>query len=98
VSVAIGDTSVKLRNVRLSEGAGKLVIGVDFRTGFLGTKGTMYLEGAPYLGADRGTLQVRDLDFDIRTREKLLDGAAELLKPAVLTAIAKQLKLDLRPH
>ena len=96
-SIPVGSKTLTVHSLNFVENRGKLVIEAKFRTGWFGARGTMYLEGTPALSADHNTLEFKNLDFDVRTRNTLLDGAAEIAKPAVLEGIARKLRVDLRP-
>lgn len=96
VIVQAGSKTLEIKRVKLAESRNKLIVEARFSTGWFGAHGTLFLEGTPRLSADRNMLEVAGLAYDLRTQQVLLDGAAELAQPAVLDAIAKELRIDLK--
>lgn len=95
VHVPIGtDSSVTFKDFTLEEGANKLIVRAKFRmSGFGSPHGTVYFVGKPLI--EGNVLRVTELSYDVRSNQKLLDGAAELAKPAVIGKVEEELTFDL---
>ncbi|MBC7948398.1 MAG: DUF4403 family protein [Chitinophagaceae bacterium] len=76
----------------IGEGNEKLIIKIDFA----GTDvGTFYLTGKPVYDQATKVLQVRDIDFDIKSKNALLKTAEWLFSKKITTEISKYTKYDL---
>ena len=74
------------------EGNEKLIIKVNFS----GTnEGTFYLTGKPVYDKETRILQIKDMDFDIKSKNALLKTAEWLFSKKILTEISKYTKYDL---
>jgi hypothetical protein len=70
----------------------RLIIRVDFS----GTnKGTLYLTGKPAYDPDNRILDIRDMEFDIKTKNLLLGSADWLFNRRILNEISRQARFDL---
>ncbi len=78
-------------------GAGneKLIVKVTFS----GTdNGTIYLTGKPTYTRETGILEIKNLEFDIRSKDALLKTADWLFNRRIITEISKYTRFDLRPY
>ena len=76
----------------IGEGNEKLIIKVNFS----GTnEGTFYLTGKPAYNKDTRILEIKDMDFDIKSKNALLKTAEWLFSKKILTEISKYSKYDL---
>jgi hypothetical protein len=73
----------------------KLIIRVDF-TG--SNSGTLYLVGKPIYDATKKILEIKDIDFDIRSKDALLKAADWLFNRRITTEIAKYARYDLNAY
>lgn len=82
-----------IRQCRLSGmGNEKLIIRVDFGGS---NEGTIYLTGKPTYDASRHLLEIKDIDFDIRSRNALLSTAEWMFNKRIIHEIEKQSRFDL---
>jgi hypothetical protein len=58
-------------------------------------KGTIYVSGKPFYDKDSSSLKVRDLDFDIRTKNVLVKSASWLLHQNLLQTLSQQLSFPI---
>lgn len=58
-------------------------------------KGTLYFRGKPYFDTLRNTLQIRDVDFDVHTEERLLATADWLLHDKLRDTLQTALQVPL---
>ncbi len=82
-----------IKDVKLS-GAGneKLIIKIDFA----GTdNGTLYLTGKPVYSAETQILEVKNIDFDIYSKDALLKTAEWLFSRRIINEVAKQTRFEL---
>jgi hypothetical protein len=76
----------------IGEGNEKLII----RVNFAGTnQGTFYLTGKPVYDQNTRTLEIKDVDFDIKSKNALLKTAEWLFNKRILTEIGKYTRFDL---
>jgi hypothetical protein len=76
----------------MGEGNERLIIKVDFS----GTNdGTFYLTGKPAYNKDTRILEIKDIDFDIKSKNALLKTAEWLFSRKIITEISKYTKYDL---
>lgn len=82
-----------IKNCRLfGEGNERVIIKVDFA----GTnQGTFYLTGKPAYDKDKRVLEVRDIDFDIKSKNALLKTAEWLFSRRIVNEISKYTRYDL---
>ncbi len=82
-----------IQDCKLSgEGNEKLIIKVNFSGS---NKGTFYLTGKPVYNNETRVLEVKDLDFDIKSKNALLSSAEWLFNRKILNEISKYAKYDL---
>jgi hypothetical protein len=74
------------------EGNEKLIIKVDFSGS---NEGTFYLTGKPAYDKEKKILEVRDIDFDIRSKNTLLKTAEWLFSRRIINEISHYTKYDL---
>ncbi len=82
-----------IKECRLS-GAGneKLIIRINFS----GTdNGTIYFTGRPVYTRETRVLEIKDLDFDIRSKDALLKGAEWLFSRRIINEVAKNTRFEL---
>jgi hypothetical protein len=76
----------------IGEGNEKLIVKVNFS----GTnEGTFYLTGKPAYNKETRILEIKDMDFDIKSKNALLKTAEWLFSKKILTEISKYTKYDL---
>lgn len=76
----------------IGEGNERLVIKVNFS----GTnEGTFYLTGKPAYDKDAHILEIKDMEFDIKSKNALLKTAEWLFSKRILTEISKYSRYDL---
>jgi hypothetical protein len=82
-----------IKDCRLyGEGNERLIIKIDFAGS---DKGTFYLTGKPVYNKDTRVLDVKDIDFDIKSKNVLLKSADWVFSKRVITEISKYTKYDL---
>lgn len=74
---------------------GNLNIKVDFTGSF---DGTAYFTGKPSYNAEKKTIEVRDLDYDIRTKNLLLKTAKWLFNKRILNELSNYTSFDLSQY
>ncbi|PZR25110.1 MAG: hypothetical protein DI535_19355 [Citrobacter freundii] len=85
-----------IKDVKLS-GAGneKLIIKIDFG----GTdNGTLYLTGKPVYSPETHILEVKNIDFDIYSKDALLKTAEWLFSKRIINEVSKQTRFDLNTY
>jgi hypothetical protein len=76
----------------IGEGNEKIIIKVNFS----GTdEGTFYLTGKPAYNKEAHILEIKDMDFDIKSKNALLKTAEWLFNKKIITEISKYTKYDL---
>lgn len=85
-----------IKDVKLSgSGNEKLIIRIDFG----GTdNGTLYLTGKPVYSAETHILEVKNIDFDIYSKDALLKTAEWLFSKRIINEVAKQTRFDLNTY
>lgn len=73
----------------------KLILKIDF-TG--SESGTFYLTGNPEYNADKKTLQINNLDFDIQTKDFLVKTAKWMFNRKILQALQPYTRFELGPY
>jgi hypothetical protein len=76
----------------IGEGNEKLIVKVNFSGS---DEGTFYLTGKPVYDKEANILEIKDMDFDIRSKNALLKTAKWLFNKRILTEISKYTKYDL---
>jgi hypothetical protein len=71
---------------------GNLVVKVDFTGSF---NGTAFFKGKPTYNTDRKAIEVKDMDYDLRTKNILLNTAKWLFNKRILTELKKYTTFDL---
>ena len=76
----------------VGEGNEKLIIRVNFG----GTnEGTVYLTGKPVYNKEKRIMEIKDIDFDIKSKNALLKSAEWLFSKRITNEISKYTKFDL---
>ena len=76
----------------IGEGNERIIIKVNFS----GTdEGTFYLTGKPAYNKEAHILEIKDMDFDIKSKNALLKTAEWLFNKKIITEISKYTKYDL---
>ncbi len=101
----------KMKDQRFDVAAGKYIIvknielyGVDnanliVKVDFEGSqKGTFYLTGKPAYDVASKTIEIKDLDFDIRSKNMLLKTAEWLFSKKIINELKKNTKFDLNTY
>ena len=73
----------------------RLIIKVDFAGS---NQGTVYLTGKPHYDAAKKMLEIRDMEFDIRTRNLLLGTADWLFNRRIIQEISQKTRFDLSQY
>jgi len=60
--------------------------------------GTFYLTGKPEYNADKKTLQINNLDFDIQTRDMLVKTAKWMFNKKILQSLQPYTHFELGPY
>lgn len=85
-----------IKNCQLSgSGNEKVIIRIDFSGS---NKGTLYLTGKPVYSKDLQTLEVKDIDFDIKSKNALLKTAEWLFSKKIITEIQKHSQFNLTSY
>lgn len=83
-----GKQSVLINDINIYGSDGYFVVDLNL----LGSvKGNIYLKGSPYFDDSLKTIRVRDLDFDLKTKNVLLKSASWLLHNNLLKMIGPKL-------
>lgn len=77
------------------EGNEKLVIKINFRGS---NRGTFYLTGKPFYNKEKKTLELKDVDFDLKSRSVLLQTAEWLFSRKIIDEITESTKFDLSSY
>jgi hypothetical protein len=73
----------------------RLIIKVDFS----GTdKGTIYLTGKPVYTKETNVLEIKDIDFDIRSKNALLKTAEWLFSRRIVNEVSRYTRFDLNSY
>jgi hypothetical protein len=85
-----------IKDVKLfGSGNEKLIIRINFG----GTNdGTMYLVGKPVYDPEKKLLEIKNIDFDIKSKDALLKAADWLFNRRIVTEISKYAKYDLTAY
>jgi hypothetical protein len=75
--------------------AGNLVIKIDFSGSF---DGTAYFTGKPVYNPEKKSIEVQDLDYDLKTNNLLLKTAKWLFNKKILTELEKYTSFDLSQY
>ena len=87
-----GKNRVEVKNIYIFGSGDKLVVALDI-TGTV--KGTIYLSGKPYYDKEASSLRIKDLDFDIRTKNVLIRSASWILHQSLLQTLGKKLSFSI---
>jgi hypothetical protein len=69
------------------------------RVKFSGTDdGTIYLTGKPVYSKENNTLELKDIDFDIKSKDALLKAAEWLFSKRIINEISKYTRFDLTQY
>lgn len=79
----------------IGEGSDRLIIKVNFAGS---NTGTFYLTGKPVYDKDAHILDIKDMDFDIKSKNTLLNTAEWLFNKRILAEIGKYTKYDLTSY
>jgi hypothetical protein len=106
------NTQLKGKEFDLSRGKSKKVLVVEdcriygtgnekliIKMGFSGTNsGIAYFTGKPFYDTNKRMIEVRDIDFDVKTKSLLLKSADWLFNKRIISEIAKVSKFDLSTY
>lgn len=85
-----------VRNTNVSgDENGNLIIRLDFDGSF---DGTAYFTGKPVYNPDKKTIEVQDLDYDLKTKNLLLKTAKWLFNNRIITELKKYTSFDLTQY
>nr|WP_255749806.1 DUF4403 family protein [Pontibacter liquoris] len=97
-----GKSQLKVNNASLLPGGEQLVLMLDVngktKAGLFTKKivGKVYLRGTPYYDAATATIRVRDVDYDLDTKDKLLNTASWLAKNKFKDMIQQQVNFPVQ--
>ncbi len=98
-----GDKSqLTVKNATISPGGQQLIMMLDVdgktKAGLFTKKiaGKIYLRGTPYYDAQSATIKVRDIDYDLDTKDKLLSAASWLAKDKFKEMIQAQVNFPVQ--
>lgn len=77
------------------EGNEKLVIKINFRGS---NRGTFYLTGKPFYNKEKRMLELKDVDFDLKSRSVLLQTAEWLFSKKIINEITESTRFDLSSY
>ena len=60
--------------------------------------GTVYLTGKPYYDKDSSSIRIRELDFDLRTKNVLIKSASWIYKHGLAETLQKKLDFPIGPQ
>jgi hypothetical protein len=84
-----------INDCKLYGGGDKLIIRINFS----GTNsGTVYLVGKPVYDADTHVIEIRGIDFDIKSKDALLKAADWLFNKKITNEISKYARFDLSAY
>ncbi len=87
-----GKNLIEVKDVFLFGSSGKLVVALKIA----GTiKGTIYLSGKPYYDRETSLLKVKELDFDIHTKNVLIRSASWIFHQNLLQTLEQQLSFPI---
>jgi hypothetical protein len=87
-----GKYTIKFTKMGIYGNFDKMVI----ETGLAGSiKGTVYLVGVPYYDANSRSIKMKNLDFDVESKNKLITSAKWLGHAALLKVMEKNLVFDI---
>lgn len=90
-----GGRTLSVRDVTVSGvGDGRIAVAVEVAGD---VRGTLYLVGTPAHDAASATIRVPDLDFDVATREALVEGAAFVARLGLIEQIRDQASMPMEP-
>jgi hypothetical protein len=101
-SFSNGKDQVTVHDVALSGSGNKLVIMLDVtgttKAGLFtrNMAGKIFLKTVPYLDAETNSIRVRDVDYDLNTKDQLLKAASWLAKNRFTQAIEDQISLPFK--
>ncbi len=87
-----GKYLIEVKDVFLYGSGGKLVIALKIAGS---VRGTIYLSGKPYYDRESSSLKVKNLDFDIRTKNVLIKSASWIFHQNLLQTLSQQLTFPL---
>ncbi|MFC5271278.1 DUF4403 family protein [Adhaeribacter terreus] len=97
-----GSDEVTIKDAAISPSGDKLMLMLDVdgktKAGFITKKikGKVFLQAIPYYDAESGAIKVRDVDYNLETRDKLLSSASWLAKNKFRTMIQEQINFPLK--
>ncbi|MGA3012803.1 MAG: DUF4403 family protein [Bacteroidales bacterium] len=87
-----GKYRVEVKEIYLYGSGDKIIVALNIA----GTiKGNIYLSGKPYYDKETSSLKVKDLDFDIRTKNVLIRSASWLFHQNLIETLQKKLSFDI---
>ncbi|MFL5811543.1 MAG: DUF4403 family protein [Flavisolibacter sp.] len=96
VSEGLFKKHIVIENTTVSGDAnGNLLISLDFSGSF---DGTVHFIGKPVYNAEKKTIEVQDLDYDLKTKNLLLKTAKWLFNKRIITELKKYTSFDLSQY
>lgn len=97
-----GKSEITVNDVAITPGGEQLVLMLDVngktKAGIFTKKivGKVYLRGTPYYDAQTASIKVRDVDYDLDTKDKLLNTASWLAKNKFVDMIQAQVNIPVQ--
>ncbi|GAA4435017.1 hypothetical protein GCM10023188_26640 [Pontibacter saemangeumensis] len=97
-----GKSEVTIKDAAMTPSGEQLVLMLDIdgktKAGLFTKKlaGKIYLRGTPYYDAATGSIRVRDVDYDLDTRDKLLNTASWMAKNKFIDIIQQQVNIPVQ--
>jgi hypothetical protein len=97
-----GKSQVTVNDAAIMPAGGQLVLMLDIngktKAGMFTKKiaGKVYLRGTPYYDAQTASIKVRDVDYDLDTKDKLLSTASWLAKDKFKEMIQQQVNIPVQ--
>ncbi|WP_242926460.1 DUF4403 family protein [Pontibacter vulgaris] len=97
-----GKSEVRVNNAAITPGGEQLVLMLDVngktKAGLFTKKivGKVYLRGTPYYDAQTASIKVRDVDYDLDTKDRLLSTASWLAKNKFKDMIQSQVSIPVQ--
>jgi hypothetical protein len=87
-----GKYSIKVENIDLYGSNDKLVIHLVLSGSY---KGDLYLEGLPFYNAEIQAIQLKNLDYHVKTKDILIKSAAWIFKSKMLNTLSQNISLPM---
>lgn len=90
-----GSKKVTVNGIKIYGSNGKTIVAADLTGSF---NGTIYFAGVPYYNHEKKSVEVKDLDFEMQTRNILFKSAAWLFKSTIKDALKENMVFPVTPY